>query len=146
MNKLSSISSIVLAFLIHTACQSPVKQGEKTTGENAQEELKTEQKGITFNDGQLSKNLEFTSGHTDTIGFSVHIPDSVHILVKSPMDTANIRISQLLFPNGTSDGPFGKELLYQFSDTGQYYLMINENKMVGNAYTGPYEVEILPMD
>ncbi|WP_104382436.1 hypothetical protein [Sphingobacterium sp. HMA12] len=142
MNKVLSAILISAAFIVQVACQSPSGQEKNTQNNSA--DLKSAEKAVSFNDGRLVKYMKIASGHTDTIFISVHRADSVRIKIKTPSDTANIRISQLFSPNGTADGPFGKELTHRFIDSGQYYITVNENKMVGNRYTGPYEVEIIP--
>jgi hypothetical protein len=89
--------------------------------------------------------MSMVSGKTDTIFISVHQADSVLIKIKTPTDTANVRISQLFMPDGSADGPFGQELAYRFKDVGQYHITVNENKMIGNHYSGPYVVQIVPI-
>ncbi|WP_156169520.1 hypothetical protein [Sphingobacterium sp. IITKGP-BTPF85] len=58
------------------------------------------QSGITFLEGGLTHKMEKKSGITDTIFISVHKPDSAHIILESPTNTANIRIGQLFFQTG----------------------------------------------
>lgn len=142
MNKVSSSFLISAALIAQTACQSPSDQHRNRRDNSA--DLKSAEKAVSFNDGRLVKHMELKSGHTDTIFIFVHRADSVRIKIKTPSDTANIRISQLFSPNGKADGPFGKELIHRFIDSGQYYITVNENRMVGNRYSGPYEVAIVP--
>ncbi|WP_293945136.1 MULTISPECIES: hypothetical protein [unclassified Sphingobacterium] len=142
MNKISSTILISAALIVQAACQSPSDQDRNMR--NNSTDPKSAEKAVSFNDGRLVKHMEIKSGQTDTIFIFVHRADSVRIKIKTPSDTANIRISQLFSPNGTADGPFGKELTYRFIDSGKYFITINENKMVGNHYTGSYEVEIIP--
>lgn len=42
--------------------------------------------------------MNMVSGKTDTIFISVHQADSVLIKLRTPKDTANVRISQLFCP------------------------------------------------
>lgn len=55
---------------------------------------------------------------------------------------ANIRFSQIILPNGNSDGPFGMSMNYRIYSDGIYRLLINENIMAGNPWGGVFEVEV----
>lgn len=136
---------IMVSFMsiIHIACQSSTDKQHPTIKHNSNDSLLVEQSRISFVEGGLLQKMNKISGNTDTIFISVHRPDSADIILESPTDTANIRISQLFSPDGTADGPFGKELKYRFKDTGQYYITVNENLMVGNPYNGAYQVKII---
>lgn len=53
--------------------------------------------------------------------------------VLNPADTmAAIRFSQIVCPDGTTDGPFGRELHYAFTSAGTYRLIVSENNMAGD--------------
>ena len=143
MNKLSTMVLILAAVMLQATCKTPSKPGRSIKDDA--DSQKTAEKKVSFDNGQLIKRMEIKSGQTDTIFISVHQGDSIRIRITTPSDTANIRISQLFSPNGSADGPFGKELTYHFVDSGRYYITVNENRMVGNRYTGPYEVEIIPI-
>jgi hypothetical protein len=138
-----SIIIIFSMFLIHTSCQSPQSRETLHTNQNPEETMTQELSHISFSDGSLLKNMNKISGITDTILIFVNKPDSAVITLLSAADTANIRIAQLFLPDGTVDGPFGKDLKYRFKDTGDYYITVNENLMVGNHYTGPYQVKMV---
>lgn len=45
----------------------------------------------------------------------------------------SIRISQITDTQNKSDGPFDKELNYDFKITGRYYITINENLMASDS-------------
>ncbi|WP_293955029.1 MULTISPECIES: hypothetical protein [unclassified Sphingobacterium] len=144
MGKLRLLIMNVLAIFIYGACQFPDRPPQFSTNESKHkaQELPS---NITFFGGGRSKEMNMVSGKTDTIFISVHQADSALIKIKTPMDTANVRISQLFLPNGSADGPFGQELAYRFKDVGQYHITVNENKMIGNHYSGPYVVQIVPI-
>ncbi|WP_343566433.1 hypothetical protein [Sphingobacterium sp.] len=142
MGKLRLLIMNVLIVFFYGACQFPQSPTQSSTNESKRkaEELPS---NVTFFGGGRSKEMNMVSGKTDTIFISVHQADSVLIKIKTPRDTANVRISQLFLPNGSADGPFGQELAYRFKDVGQYHITVNENKMVGNHYSGPYVVQIV---
>jgi len=55
---------------------------------------------------------------------------------------ANIRISQIGFPDSTFDGPFGRNLKYQIKTTGNYKIIIGENMMAGDPWKGDFSLKI----
>lgn len=55
---------------------------------------------------------------------------------------ANIRFSQIFLPDGTMDGPFGKDLTYELKKEGLYQLSIHESLMAGDPWSGKLTVEI----
>jgi hypothetical protein len=54
----------------------------------------------------------------------------------------NIRITQIILPDQKSDGPFGRDLKYSLTQTGQYMLIIGENKMAGDPWSGQVELKL----
>ena len=56
--------------------------------------------------------------------------------ISSPDTLANIRISQIFLPDGTMDGPFGKDMECQLPMDGLYKISINENMMAGDPWSG----------
>ena len=55
---------------------------------------------------------------------------------------ANIRISQIGFPDSTFDGPFGRNLKYPVKSAGYYEIIIGENMMAGDPWKGDFSVKI----
>ncbi len=55
---------------------------------------------------------------------------------------ANIRIAQIVMPDGTMDGPFGWNMTYDLPETGTYRLAIHENMMAGKPWGGDFKVEL----
>ena len=41
-------------------------------------------------------------------------------------NTGNIRVTQIVLPDGNTDGPFGRDMSYRLSQTGTYQLLIGE--------------------
>lgn len=56
--------------------------------------------------------------------------------------TANIRFSQIVMPNGDMDGPFGATISYHLPIQGDYLLLIHENQMAGDPWSGDFEINI----
>lgn len=55
---------------------------------------------------------------------------------------ANIRISQIGFPDSTFDGPFGRNLHYTIKTPGTYKLIIGENMMAGDPWKGNFRMKV----
>ncbi|WP_029906360.1 hypothetical protein [Prevotella sp. 10(H)] len=55
---------------------------------------------------------------------------------------ANIRFSQIILPNGSQDGPFGRELKYRTTKDGIYKISVHENMMAGDPWGGTFDVEV----
>lgn len=55
---------------------------------------------------------------------------------------ANIRISRLVLPDGNMEGPFGRELLYNVSQKGNYGIVISRNNMASGSPVGDLSITI----
>ncbi len=55
---------------------------------------------------------------------------------------ANIRISQIEFPDSTFDGPFGRDLHYKIKTPGNYKIIIGEDMMAGDRWTGDFVLKV----
>lgn len=54
----------------------------------------------------------------------------------------NIRFNQILFPDKTADGPFGKELILKLRQIGEYTLIVGHSQMADGQYQGKFKVEV----
>lgn len=54
----------------------------------------------------------------------------------------NIRFNQIIFPDNSSDGPFGMNLKIQLKQKGNYVLVIGHSLMADNPYWGKFKVEV----
>ena len=54
----------------------------------------------------------------------------------------NIRFNQIVFPDQTSDGPFGMDLNLDLKQTGKHMLVIGHSLMADNPYVGKFKVEL----
>jgi len=57
-------------------------------------------------------------------------------------NTGNIRFNQIVFPDRTSDGPFGLETNLELKQTGNHVLIIGHSLMAENPYVGKFKVEL----
>lgn len=61
----------------------------------------------------------------------------------TPVDgSGNIRFNQILFPDRTADGPFGKDLVLELKQTGEHILIIGHSLMADHPYKGKFKVEL----
>lgn len=56
--------------------------------------------------------------------------------------TGNIRFNQIIFPDKTSDGPFGIDLKAPLHQKGNYVLVIGHSQMADNPFIGKFKVEL----
>jgi hypothetical protein len=54
----------------------------------------------------------------------------------------NIRFNQIIFPDKTSDGPFGKDFKIHLEQKGNYILVIGHSLMADNPYSGKFKVQL----
>ena len=52
-----------------------------------------------------------------------------------PIST-NLRLSQIIMPDGQADGPFSTETTYDLTQNGWYQLIFNENMMAWDPWSG----------
>lgn len=123
------------------------------SGEDVQAPLVDELSGnnheytLFFDDNNTEKtfNINHTAETQDTVNF---INDGykklhVNIFFLSAADTgANLRLSQIVMPDGTMDGPFSTDTEYDLTQNGGYQLIFNENMMAGDPWTGTATVKI----
>ncbi len=62
--------------------------------------------------------------------------------LSSPDSLANVRFSQIILPDGTMDGPFGREINYKTPVNGVYKLSVHENMMAGDPWEGDFRIGI----
>jgi hypothetical protein len=64
-----------------------------------------------------------------------------------PMEAdGNIRFNQIIFPDGTADGPFGKEVELKLKQTGEYTLIIGHSQMADGQYQGKFKIVLQVQD
>jgi len=138
MNIKNVTTATAAIVLLTTACQPKSKTAE--TEENKVVEAapeKAEQHDLEF---ERVKKV----GVKDTLTFTLHKSDSVMMkLLLPPGKTGNIRINQLIAPNGGMDGPFGSDYSDSLKIPGTYKVIIAESLMQENPYEGPYKVQIM---
>ena len=67
---------------------------------------------------------------------------SVEAISEAGKKQNNIRFSQIFTPSGEADGPFGPTISYDLTESGTWKLIVNENQMSGDAWTGEFKMTI----
>lgn len=62
--------------------------------------------------------------------------------LSSKDQNANVRFSQIQMPDGKLDGPFGSNLEYNARVDGKYLLIISQNSMAGDPWTGSFTLKV----
>ncbi len=128
----------VFALTCFVSCNSPNQQNqaETTSGEKS----KSEQNNI--NNGIIQFQRTKVGKERDTISFNLPHAAYVVITLKTPSNTGNLRINQLIMPDGTMDGPYGRVIKDTLSQIGNYQIIVGESLMQGDTYAGDYNVKI----
>lgn len=137
------INSLLLCSMLSIlACE----QANKATQDNQMDSDSTKSTAMEQIDKKSASPIIFerskVQGEKDTLSFEVPRACAVHITLATETASSNIRINQLVKPDGQTDGPFGKTLTDSLTETGTYQLVIAESLMAENPYTGPYTLRI----
>jgi hypothetical protein len=136
-SKTAADTSIQTATTKTDSIVAPVSQPGNTQQGNAIE--------LVFAKDSSSASAE---GYIDTAGASVHCyfsisrPGKLSASITVAKPAANIRFSQIILPNGKSDGPFGRQLEYRLTQRGRYQLKIGPSLMADDAYVGDFVVKV----
>jgi len=123
--------------MILGSCQSGLKS------DNIQDSKHyVHQQQSNFEIGYLRFERVKVAKKKDTISFDIQKKSIVDITLSTPADTGNIRINQIIMPDGTMDGPFDKGYEDTLRIAGTYRLIIAESLMQENPYVGEYRVQI----
>lgn len=62
----------------------------------------------------------------------------MRVVVTFPLGNSvgNLRLSQIVMPDGTMDGPFGTDSTIKLAQSGGYELRFHENMMSGDPWSG----------
>jgi len=124
--------------LLIGGCQSGSKR------DKAQDNVsidRVEQPAVAENQ-PLQFQLVKIAGKKDTLTFDIKSRSFVNVTLSTPDETGNIRINQIIMPDGAMDGPFGKTYHDSLHIPGTYQLILAESLMLENPYTGEYQVKI----
>src|SRR5690606_895735 len=134
---MKNLFTSLLGIIIFSSCQD--KTSKKTEPDNETIEITdntTIKKEILYFKG--TKVLE----KKDTLSFDADGNDWVNITLTVPKDSGNIRINQIIAPDNTADGPFGRTYNDTLHLSGTYHIIIGSSLMQEFPYAGPYEVTV----
>ncbi|RED23452.1 hypothetical protein BD847_2505 [Flavobacterium cutihirudinis] len=123
------------------------KDENKQISETPEEENK--QIGDTiFMNSKNKKDLFIAEGSLDSLHPRIYVKFKIEDLGKlkgnivPTTGKGNIRFNQIIFPDKSSDGPFGMDLTIPLKQKGNYVLVIGHSQMADNPYYGKFKVEL----
>lgn len=120
--------------------KNSVKSSENKASDNAISSTDTIKLTITY--GKAKMDTLKKPGQRIVFEFNSDTAKKLNLKLSSKDSTSNLRITQIYNPEGVSDGPFGKELLYPIDKKGIYRVVVSENKMGGDPWGGRFQFEV----
>ena len=151
--------SILLISILFFSCQQKQTQNDSVQTSDSivakdsivLKEDKEENKQIgdtIFMNFKNEKGLYIAEGVIDSINSRVYVKFKNEDLGKLKAQIVptggkgNIRFNQIIFPNKTSDGPFGMDLNTNLEQKGNYILVIGHSQMADNPFYGKFTVQV----
>jgi len=101
---------------------------------------------IRMADGQrlpFTIGEKFTEKHDKLIlKITDFTKSDISATIKVKNNNQNIRFNQIKMPDGSMDGPFGKELVRTVNGKGELWLIIGKNNMADGNTTGDFSVTV----
>jgi hypothetical protein len=149
---------IIIAALFFLSCKQkgnnetiPVNMSDTivTETEKTAIERLNEQKDDTIRMiNQDAKGVYSAIGSIDSIHSRIYVKftNKDEAYLKATITTmegeGNIRFNQIIFPDKTADGPFGKEMELKLKTQGEHTLIIGYSLMAEGRYEGEFKVEV----
>ncbi|OXB06973.1 hypothetical protein [Flavobacterium pectinovorum] len=148
---------ILLLSILVFSCQQ--KGTKKTTVETSdtiftkknKEEKKEENKQIDdtiFMNFANDKGLYTAEGSLDSIHSKIYVKfknedlGELNAKIIPSTGKGNIRFNQIIFPDKSSDGPFGMDLKIQLKQKGNHIIVIGHSLMADSPFWGKFEVQL----
>lgn len=80
--------------------------------------------------------------HDSLFLFEVIRPAALYVQLVPGKPTLNLRINQVLLPDGSADGPFGSQLRYSLKQKGWHALRIGPNRMAEGDTAGSFRLTL----
>lgn len=149
--------SILLISLFFLSCQQ--KENKQTANKSLDvnhkgkkiEQQKEQNKQIYDTIAMNFKNQEgfyIAEGSIDSIDSRVYLKFNNEIFkqldakIVPTTGKGNIRFNQIIFPDKTSDGPFGMDLKIDLKQKGNYIIVIGHSLMADNPFYGKFKVQL----
>lgn len=97
---------------------------------------------LSLNSDTLLFHLTMDTAHQHIpVRITVTSGQKLFAILSSNDKNANIRISQIEYPDSTFDGPFGRDIHCAIKDTGSYKIIIAEDMMAGARWNGDFTLK-----
>lgn len=135
---MKNIRLLLLAFLIGCGGNRTAEEKENAVIES--QWTKPPDGEVLLMPGHTVKFMLTLDDRSDRVELAFDIPkgDSLFGELTSEDKKANIRFTQLQMPDESFDGPFDKELKYAIKQHGRYHIIIGQNMMAGDPWTGDF--------
>ncbi|EHQ29225.1 hypothetical protein [Mucilaginibacter paludis] len=80
--------------------------------------------------------------HPVTFIVKVKHGKTLNASIRELSDKGNIRINQIIMPDGSSDGPFSKTVKYPIQHKGTYKIIAGGSNMQGDDWKGAFNMRI----
>lgn len=150
--------ALLLLFLSLFSCQqkenkkTPVPTADTVVAKEIKEEIKQQenkQVGDTiFMNITNEKGLYVAEGSLDSIHPKVYIKfknedlGELNGTILPAAGKGNIRFNQIIFPDKSSDGPFGMDLKIPLKQKGNHIIVIGPSLMADSPYWGKFQVQL----
>jgi len=144
---------ILLISIFFFSCQQ--KENKEASAESpipvVQKEKKQENKQIgdtIFMNFKNEENAFVAEGHLDSLNSKVYVQfknedlGELNAQIIPDGGKGNIRFNQIIFPDKTSDGPFGMDLKIPLKQKRTHVLIIGHSLMADNPYYGKFKVQL----
>lgn len=125
-----------------SANNKPLSVKEQTEVQTKVSSSKSDTVVLKLTDGKGEIKLHKNKSQTRYVEFQSGDYKKMYARISTTDKFANVRFSQIIMPDGTMDGPFGREMNYDIPLNGKYILLVNESLMAGDPWEGDFEVEV----
>ncbi len=122
---------------------------KKVIKENKKDNVENKQIGDTIFMNAINEKGSYTAeGLLDSIHPRIYVKfknedlGQLKTTIVPSTGKGNIRFNQIIFPDATSDGPFGMDLNIPLKQKGNYILVIGHSQMADNPFWGKFKVQL----
>lgn len=139
---------------VQTQTGSQTQTGTTSTGGDIQPPLTEDVSGSGGTYYPIFNGLEtrtihvmHQTGASTTVSFINSEARAVAVTIAFPSASwANLRLSQIVMPDGKMDGPFGQKTGYNLWQLGWYEFIFHENMMAGDPWSGAADITFTFLD
>lgn len=147
---------LLLSIFVFSCQQKGTKETAVETSDTIfvkknKEEKKEENKQIDdtiFMNFANNKGLYTSEGSLDSIHSKIYVKfknedlGELNAKIIPSTGKGNIRFNQIIFPDKSSDGPFGMDLKIQLKQKGNHIIVIGHSLMADSPFWGKFEVQL----